>query len=641
MALIAKRLDQEKKLSYQKKAQAASSIAGSTVGLAGLGTLLASRKMPSLERHLPKIAAIGGGIGGVSGYNFASIQNQESKKKPPRQNVYVVRNKKQIKSIKSGLEPVKKGLDTMDFGLGDVHQGQNLEMISKWAPRKPGEPITDKTGKNMARAGYLGTAATMGALALGKPKAAAGLGAATIGTWGTHLNRASSRAKSGRPPRGAKPLGTVSKRKWDTPESEAKQQQAERTGKQAATAGTVGSAGALTWYGSRMAADLHLSNKYPGYKTQKYNLKGQSKNMREAYTTATKAGWKGADPIKRRQTVKPLLKFGARAVKNNPHAVGGKVGGAAALAGIGTSWALQSKSGKERNAAASMRSANRRQQLKKQPVSKSSDWMNISEHQRRAADSRRTSRRGDRAVGWAGAGAGLAVAHSTTNGGRRFGSVGQQASNFKEYAGNTPGLFKRVKDVGGTKEAAKVVGNSWKAAAKNNPHATALVAAGGLAAAGASTHIAGRVNEKRHNRAIAVQRRKRVAKAYNPEDKRHRRLDTAATSLSAAAGATGVGAAYQAKQAFGKKPYSYQVPSNRKGGQPKVMRNVGSGLRSETLGSFGGKGKTASGFKGGVKSAGKAGALGLTAVGLAVGSDRVRQYKSGRGNSYRPLLRHT
>jgi hypothetical protein len=115
----------ETRLRHQKKASAITSLAGGTAGLAGLGLLAARR---------PKEAAIAttisGGVGGVGAYNFASIQNQESKKRGPKQNVYVVRNKRQIKSIKSGLEPVKKGLDMMDFGLSDVHQGETV-LIAK------------------------------------------------------------------------------------------------------------------------------------------------------------------------------------------------------------------------------------------------------------------------------------------------------------------------------------------------------------------------------------------------------------------------------------------------------------------------------------------------------------------------------
>ena len=110
-------------------------------------------------------------------------------------------------------------------------------------------------------------------------------------------------------------------------------------------------------------------------------------------------------------------------------------------------------------------------------------------------------------------------------------------------------------------------------------------------------------------------RKKKVSKAYDPERKRQRRLDNAATSLAAGAGAAGLGAAKFGRDAYGKK---ISLPGNKVGH---------SGLRAKSLPAY----------KAGVKNSGKAGALGLTAVGLAVGSDRVRSYKKGRGGRYRPL----
>ena len=135
---VKKFVDRDKRLRHQKKASAVTSLVGGTAGLAGLGLLAARR---------PKGAAvattISGGVGGVGAYNFASIQNQESKKRGPKQNVYVVRNKKQIKGIKSGLEPVTKGLDMMDFGLSDVHQGE-AELVSKRGGESAASAAHDK-----------------------------------------------------------------------------------------------------------------------------------------------------------------------------------------------------------------------------------------------------------------------------------------------------------------------------------------------------------------------------------------------------------------------------------------------------------------------------------------------------------------
>lgn len=123
---VTKRMDPDKRLKAQKKLSAATSIVGGTLGLGGLTALALKKPVTATKLNIGA-----GGLGGVGAYNYASIQNQEAKKKPPRQNVYVVRNKKQIKSIKSGLEPVKKGLDVMDFGLSDVRQGESVHIISK------------------------------------------------------------------------------------------------------------------------------------------------------------------------------------------------------------------------------------------------------------------------------------------------------------------------------------------------------------------------------------------------------------------------------------------------------------------------------------------------------------------------------
>jgi hypothetical protein len=528
---VAKRMSPERKLSYQKKAQAATSLAGGTVGLTGLGMLAAGKRFPKAITHLPKVTAVGGGIGGVGAYNFASIQNQESKQRAPRQNVYVVRNKRQIKNIKSGLEPVKKGLEAMDFGLSDVRHGENVHVISK------------------------------------------------------------------------------RERKWETPESAALQQKSEKRSKQAGAAGSVGAAGALGWYGANMSADVRAATgKGNSYRTQQYNLKGQTQNMREAYTHATKAGWNGNDPLPRRKTVKPLLKFGARAVKNNPHAAAGKVGGAVALGGIGTSMVLSSKATKAGEQAQTLRNKNRRAS-----VGKSSDWMNISEHQRRARDSRRTRNRAESAAGWGGAVATGAVAHRAgTATGQRYPNMDQQMAGLKGGYDRAKFDFKYSRASGeGLKSSAQWAQKQGHLgrAIKANPHAAAVTGGAALLAGGVATSAGARVNEKRHDRAVANLRRKRVGKAYNPEDKRQRRLENTATGLSIGSGAAGAGAIPFAMKAGGL-------------GRHK-------GLRAKSLPAF----------KTGLKNAGKAGALGATSVGLAVASDRVRSYRRGNGGTYRQLHR--
>lgn len=111
-------------LRRQKKAQAGLSIGSGALGLATLATI----KKPNIST---KLGATSLGTGGASSFNFASIQNKESKKRGPKQNVYVVRSKKDINEIKSGKQkPVGKRF-TMDFGLDSVYQGEHLDVIAK------------------------------------------------------------------------------------------------------------------------------------------------------------------------------------------------------------------------------------------------------------------------------------------------------------------------------------------------------------------------------------------------------------------------------------------------------------------------------------------------------------------------------
>jgi len=523
---VAKRMDPDKRLRAQKKIQAGTSIAGSTVGLTGLGMLAASRTHPGALKQLPKVTALGGGIGGVGGFNFASIQNQEAKKKPPRQNVFVVRNKKQIKNIKSGLQPVTKGF-TMDFGLSGVRQGEDVEVISK--------------------------------------------------------------------------------RKYDTEASLAADKKAHRNAGGAQTAGTVGLGGVIVRNTASATADInYLRGKSAPYKSQKYNLKAQNKTIREAYTTATKAGWNGHEPLKRRATVKPMAKFAVRAAKNNPHATAGRAGVGVAAVGIPTAFALAHRASKQRDEASRLRSVERRKQ-----IGKSQSWMNISEHERRARDSRRTGKRGEAMAGVGGTVIGGAVAHNIQSGmkkGSTFEQAGRAGKNLKTTAQNVPA----IRRLGNSWErTAKFTGNSLKMTAKDAPHGTAALAGGALLAGGVATRIAARSNEKRHDRAIAQLRRKRVAKAYNPEDKRLRRTENTATALSVGSGASATGAFMFGRKAVGAKGTGMK------------------GLRAKSLPHF----------KVGLKNAGKAGGLGATAVGLAVASDRVRNYRHGSGNTYRQLHR--
>lgn len=92
-----------RELAHRKKVQSATTIAGSTLGLAAIGALGGAKLLPratklgktprgqAYARHLDRAAtqlSIGaGGVGGVGGYNFAAIQRAEAKKVEPKTKV--------------------------------------------------------------------------------------------------------------------------------------------------------------------------------------------------------------------------------------------------------------------------------------------------------------------------------------------------------------------------------------------------------------------------------------------------------------------------------------------------------------------------------------------------------------------------
>lgn len=85
-------------LNHRKKAMAGTAIVGSTLGLAALGSKGVSSALPKLgkigktprgqayarklDRAATNLAIGGAGVGGAGGFNFASVQNEEAKRKP-------------------------------------------------------------------------------------------------------------------------------------------------------------------------------------------------------------------------------------------------------------------------------------------------------------------------------------------------------------------------------------------------------------------------------------------------------------------------------------------------------------------------------------------------------------------------------
>lgn len=153
---------------------------------------------------------------------------------------------------------------------------------------------------------------------------------------------------------------------------------------------------------------------------------------------------------------------------------------------------------------------------------RTSDWMNISEHERRARDSRRTRNRAKEAAGFGGSVIGGSVAahrifHPTTKDpgqqtmavGRSLRGAGKQlkAANRRGVPAEMRGAMNRG--------AFKMVGQT----AKMNPYGAAIAGGVGLMAAGGATMAGARLNEKRHDRAISAIRRQRsrqVRKSLTP-----------------------------------------------------------------------------------------------------------------------------
>lgn len=119
-----------------------------------------------------------------------------------------------------------------------------------------------------------------------------------------------------------------------------------------------------------------------------------------------------------------------------------------------------------------------------------------------------------------------------------------------------------------------------------------------------------------------------ISKAYDPERKRKRRLDVYQAGATAAAPGLAGGAVFA-----GRGP-AKQVKTLVRARHPK---GYGSGQRPTVL-PLGPKA-----YRAGLKhvatsrQTGITAALGLGAVGAAVGADRIKRYKRGNGRSYRPL----
>lgn len=245
------------------------------------------------------------------------------------------------------------------------------------------------------------------------------------------------------------------------------------------------------------------------------------------------------------------------------------------------------------------------------------DWKNITEHQRRAADSRRVKRGGDALVG---AGVGLAGY------GAYKGGVGQAKTIVRAGKGiagaSTPAAAKL-----------KAIGN----VARRNPAGAMVLGGAGLAATGVGMQAGGLANASRHNRAIARQRKERavkksfeeyVEKAYSPERKRMKRLENAQTGAHVGGGAlAGYGAArlgQVGRSAFNAVPTRTVQSSGRLGPQTTKVKDIGA-IKIGSLKPF-------------ARPAGKAAGITALGAGAIVAGDRIKSYRKTTGKPYaRPL----
>lgn len=257
------------------------------------------------------------------------------------------------------------------------------------------------------------------------------------------------------------------------------------------------------------------------------------------------------------------------------------------------------------------------------------DWMNISEHQRRSRDARRTRRRGEGVAGLGGATVVASAASAKAAKADLGKEVHEAARTTKNHAtflydtkikGQKNGVIHHF-----DQPASSTIRNFGRNV-KANPRGFAALAGGTALAGGVATMGAARLNEKRHDHAVAQLRKQRgmkqIAKAYDPERNRRQRLDRYSTAAQTGAGALGAGALYH-------------------GGGAVSLARKGRAAAAQTTKAGKASGAGAIKALGYYKSAGKAGGkalgFGVGAVGATIAADRIKRYKKGRGAPYGTL----
>lgn len=475
----------DKKLQGHKRAQSYISSGTATLGIAALGA--ASAKSPFARKGAKKLGGaamrrgasvkmgnriagaperagrsatglttLSAGAGGIGGYNFAAIQSQEAKK------ARAMRPTKR--------KPVMKA-DTSPFDISKLSDRAKDNLVGakyKTGRRKEGIKTNLKeTYKGVGQ--HVAGGAALGAAALGGTAVALNAkthGAAWKAARGARKTIGGAKGKGGG--YGRKYAMRSIKSSINSPNT-----------KGAAAAGAIGGANTGAYTGIIAGSDKgHRKNRAAGnYEPHKVK-KALSTDVANSPFLISKAG-----PPQPSAPQPQSTQAGQAQGKTQP----------------------------SMRPARSMKSAPMAPKPGQQPVMKAADWKNISEHQRRGRDARRSKK-----TGLAVAGAGIAGAAATG----ASDSTGPQVRNLARIAAKHPKNLGRA--IPKNKMGAAYIGS------------TALAGAGGAMWAG------GRAREKHHDAKISQLRRKRaVSKAYDPERRRMKRMEGYTTAANVGAGALG------------------------------------------------------------------------------------------------------
>jgi hypothetical protein len=567
----------DKKLQGHKRAQSYISSGTATLGIAALGA--ATAKTPGARKALRRVGGaamkrgasvktanrIAGapdrlgnastglttasaGFGGIGGYNFAAIQSQEAKKS------------RALRPAKK--KPVMK-MDTNPFDISKLGDRAKDNLVgAKIKPERKKEAIkTNLKEQYKGIAQHTAGGAAAGAAALGGT--AAVLNAKTHGSaWKAAKTVRGARKAIG----GAKGKGGGYGRKYAL--RAAKSSLTSANTRNAAGIGAYGGAQTGVYTGIIAGAD-----------------KGHKKN-RAAGNYQDRVKKTLSPDVAGSPFAKALMPMGGQ--KQNGQTEGKQQPSMRPQKSLITPPVVPTPGVKPTTAPKPGAKQPKTPTIAKPPkagVMKAADWKNISEHQRRARDARRSKKTG---AALAGAGlAGVAAVGGSKN-------AVPQAKNLGRIA------MKHPKNLG-------------RAIPKNKTGA-ALIGSAGVGFVGANMMGAGKGREQYHDRKIAQLRRKRaVTKAYDPERKRMKRLEGYSTAATAGGGAAG---------ALG----GLKIFDAAKQGKGLVQ-----GMDSMT-------GKAAKqGAKAVARTGAKGLALGAAGVGGLVAGKKIKQHSRKGGRPYKQL----